>query len=188
MISILIPSFTQRTWSKLSQACVWVFSGLKRQRRCSSSPSSLTSSNSQSGAQVSMQVPERSGSASEAWTGESVVRLLLQWRCHDSPGSLELGLSVLMLNVVGSLFLAIWLCKWLWRTVRNFIGKLWRRTKERQKIKFSLFQGSRRVFLFSSNSTKLERIKLNILLIWQVHKLSMYILLQRTQTVFFFLN
>lgn len=40
---------------------------------------------------------------------------------------------------------------------QNFIGKPWKRIKEKQKICFSLFHGLRRVFLFSSNLTKLEK-------------------------------
>lgn len=50
------------------------------------------------------------------------------------------------------------------RSMRNSIGKPWRRIKEGQTY-FSSFLSSRRVFLFSSDSTKLERIKLSVLLV-----------------------
>lgn len=109
----------------------------------------------------------------ESWKPGAGGNMLLGWFCSRDTvilqSSLELDLSVLILNVVGSLFLQYDLAKWLWWSARNFIGKFWMRIKESQKINFSLFQGSRRVVsypLTPPNTTKLEIIKLNMLLIW----------------------
>lgn len=164
---ILIPFFTQKTWSQLSPTCTWIFSGLKQMAekiftiplfshsqqftQCSTGPCADAKGQEEPG---------------EPELGDVVRVLCRKYRLPGSAGQpgagslgadFKRGMEPVRSNRGNDR-----------RSLRNSIGKPWRRIKEGQTY-FSSFLSSRRVFLFSSDSTKLERIKLSVLLVWQVY-------------------
>lgn len=160
---ILIPSFTQMTWNKLSQTCTWYFlSSDKWQRKFSSSPSSLTASSSHSGVQVCLQMLEGQEELWKLGAGECRYNNCAE----ETPWFSKAAESW------------VFLC-WIWERgirpvfsnrgndwwlFRNLIGQPWRRMKEGQKMFFSFSSLKKSFGFFSpSDSTKLESIKLNIL-------------------------
>lgn len=144
---ILIPSFTQRTWRKLSQACTWSFSGLKQVAETIFIIRLFShSSSSHSGVRVCVLMLEGGVRKSVgSWSQGVCRRMTVQWGLLASPGQPRAGSFCAEFKCGKSLFLAVEeMTDNQWEILLESHGG----EPRRGRICFSPFHGSRWVFLF----------------------------------------